>query len=515
MIHIEEADGQIKFSYVGFDGLIKVVKIPISEGEKFQWAYANGRPGEPNILSHDGKPVMKVKKPYIGKYRIMEIMNHNESIKKKHDTIFGSQRPKKYFMDIETQLIDGLSVDDMMKDPTEHNELNARAEIRSVAFCCENDMWIYGLKDLNVSERESLENMVNGYFADPSNYSAGFKPIKKKYNVHYVKFRDEEQMLVELCEKQMPQMPFLSGWNFWKFDFNYICKRAKQRYKMRDVIKNMSPTRSTYVLSLANKFNKDIKDKIELPNHLAIVDYMTIFEKWDTSLKLKSNSSLDYTSAEVLGIKKVSYSGTLNELYDNDFLRFLWYNAVDTALVQLIDDKCGTYDTMVTLANEGKVQIHDSMFASMIIESLFSSEFYTQSPRRVLVDERKNVVGETYEGGYVMEPKPGLFDDVSIFDFQSMFPSGMMCMNMGVDTHLGLTSDNGNTYIDKDSGRVMKFDPDVMAYSASGAVFNKTHDSIMRRSLGRLFDGRIYAKRAGAKLDAEIEHLEKLKANLG
>jgi len=514
MIHYEESDGKIKFSYVSFDGTIKVVSIPISESERFQWKYAGKNDNaEPGVISHDGKPIMKVRKPYIGKYRIMEILNHNESIKAKHSVIFGNQKPKKYFMDIETQLIDGMSVDDIMKDPDDKGDY-AKAEIRSVAFSCENDVWIYGFKELDAPQRESLQNMVNNYFADPTNYSPGFKPIVRKFNVHYVKFKDEEQMMKELCEVQIPQMPFISGWNFWKFDINYICRRAKQKFRMKDVIKNMSPTKSTYVLSLANKFNKEIKDKIELPNHKVIVDYMAIFEKWDTSLKLKSNMSLDNISNEVLGIKKVAYSGTLNELYDNEFLKFLWYNAVDTLLVQLIDEKCGTYDTMVTLANEGKVQIHDSMFASMIIESLFSYEFYTQTPRRILVDDRVIATGLTYAGGLVKEPKAGLFDDVAIFDFQSMFPSGMMCMNMGIDTHLGKTADKGKTYVCKDTGKILPFDMETMAYSSSGAVFSKKYESIMRRSLGSLFDGRIFAKRAGAKLDREIEYLESLKAAL-
>lgn len=514
MVHLEELNGSIKFSFINDKGSISVVNLPIPESERWQWKTTSDKSrATPGFLSQNGDMVYRdKKKSWIGNYRIMEILHNNPSIVAKHPIIFGNHQPNKWYMDIETELVDGLSIDEMLRDPNE-GDINARSEIRSVAFCNDNKMYIYGLIPLTDEQKSSLENQINNYFSDSNNYSGNHKPVNKKWEVSYVCFKDEYEMLKELMSVQIPSMPALFGWNFWKFDFNYLIRRCKQRYKMHKVVTDMSPTKTSYILSLPNKYNKDVKDRVELPNHKIIVDYMTIFEKWDTSVKLKSSMSLDFISNEVLGIKKVTYSGTLNELYERDFVKFLFYNAVDTILVQLIDEKCATFNTMINLANAGKVQIHDSMFVSTIIESLFSREFYNQTPRKVLVDERVERKKEKYEGGYVLEPTPGIFDGVGIFDFQSMFPSNMMALNVGIDTFIGNTKDNGKTYVDKD-GRTQIFDKESMIYSASGTVFTKKYDSILRKSIGFLFGERVFAKHAGSSIDKEIAKLEKFKETL-
>jgi replicative DNA polymerase I (EC 2.7.7.7) len=43
---------------------------------------------------------------------------------------------------------------------------------------------------------------------------------------------------------------------------------------------------------------------------------------------------------------------------------------------------------------------------------------------------------EPYKGAIVLEPKPGLYDDVLVLDFSSMYPSVMMKYNLSPDTYL-------------------------------------------------------------------------------
>ena len=39
----------------------------------------------------------------------------------------------------------------------------------------------------------------------------------------------------------------------------------------------------------------------ELPKHRLVFDYLDIFDKWDTSIKIKESNRLDFVAKKVLG----------------------------------------------------------------------------------------------------------------------------------------------------------------------------------------------------------------------
>ena len=47
-------------------------------------------------------------------------------------------------------------------------------------------------------------------------------------------------------------------------------------------------------------------------------------------------ATLDTAGEAVVGIKKIKYDGTLQDLYERDYTKYVYYNAIDTILVQLI-----------------------------------------------------------------------------------------------------------------------------------------------------------------------------------
>jgi DNA polymerase elongation subunit (family B) len=44
---------------------------------------------------------------------------------------------------------------------------------------------------------------------------------------------------------------------------------------------------------------------------------------------------------------------------------------------------------------------------------------------------------ETYAGGYLLEPIPGLYFDVIDLDFTSLYPSIIKSLNLGIETLVG------------------------------------------------------------------------------
>ncbi|MFP3484364.1 MAG: DNA polymerase II [Vulcanisaeta sp.] len=60
--------------------------------------------------------------------------------------------------------------------------------------------------------------------------------------------------------------------------------------------------------------------------------------------------------------------------------------------------------------------------------------FYEAVKRGELAPNREERPYETYKGAIVLEPKPGLHEDIAVIDFSSMYPSIMMKYNVSPDT---------------------------------------------------------------------------------
>jgi DNA polymerase elongation subunit (family B) len=161
------------------------------------------------------------------------------------------------------------------------------------------------------------------------------------------------------------------------------------------------------------------------------------------------------------------------------------------------------------LANTGNVSIYEAPYASVIVANRFSDYYYKNNQVFVKDEEAPEDDGDSYTGGYVMEPGKGIFEGVSIEDYESMFPSLMMMMNAGVETYLGQTQDNGRTFQDI-YGKYHNMDPNKHCWAMSGAVYDKTKESSMRHVLSEIFGDRVKAKTDGFAIDNEIKYLKDL-----
>ena len=511
MINVEQLGDEIAISYYNDKKGISLEKIKIPEHQKFNWRSCDptDKEADKRFKSQYGESVKKQRSFYLDKYRILEFI-HQYLTEDARKRMFQYNEPKKWFMDIETTITEGFpSVDNPVDTVLCHT------------FCNDSDdVYFCGLQQLSTTQREELFNRVQNYFDDPKNYREGYKVINKKFKFKHSFYPSESQMLADLYYKIIPSMPVLTGWNFLKFDIAYLNSRAK---RLGVDIKKFSPTSNVYNYSIADKYDKTKRQIVEIPMHRTIIDYMEIFAKWDTSIKIKQSQGLDYVANEVLGLKKLEYSGTLMQFHENDYIGFLAYCAIDTILVRLIDEKAKTFNTMMKLANVGKVPMIESLFASMLLESKMSEKYYRKNT--VLIKRKKTENdGESYSGGYVEEPKQGFFSDVTVRDFRSEFPSIALYGNIGLETYIGkairdidIDLDNKSTlvitkYIDNTTGQVKEFDPNTMTYLFSGAVYTKTMgDSTVREIIGDLFSDRVIAKQKGKACDAEIDILKNIK----
>lgn len=485
MIDYEQSGQNLIISYVKDNGQISLTKVPIPQVEFFNWKACS--PNDPHMdrtwTTHDERPVKKVRTMRLDRYRLMELM-HRLPLKVKKD-IFAIHETPKVFMDIETEILTKFIP----------NPDNPMEKVLTNAWVIGNKVFMQGTKPLDQSDIESIKKMINEHV----------KSLGTVYEVEYLYYETESLMLRDLFNVHIPAMQFITGWNFLKFDWAYMSSRAKF---LGVNIAAASPTGKTYPYYIRDKFSKDKGVTVFLPKHKIVVDYMMLYEKVDKSVEVKESSQLDWVGNEVLKIKKVSYNGNLMDLYRDDFKKYLFYNVIDCVLVKELDAKLQTFSTLTTLATNGKVPLHQSLFASDIVENLFCEVYMGR--KQVFVDERREADGSTYSGGFVKEPSAGLHQGVSGLDYESLFPSIFLAFGVGLDTYLGHTDDEGKTFLSFKGGESTKFNPETMTWCASGAVYDKTKKSVMNTVTVDLFKARVKAKHYANELDEDIEKLERM-----
>jgi DNA polymerase elongation subunit (family B) len=284
-------------------------------------------------------------------------------------------------------------------------------------------------------------------------------------------------MLYVFFNKYIPQMPLLTGWNFTNFDWQYLVNRCKRL--------NIDPS----VASPSKKF----VGKEGIPQHRPVVDYMMIYKKWDNKVDVKESSKLDYVADQVLKLTKIKYNGTLKDLYEKDFKKYVFYNIVDTLLVMYIDKEISVMGTYLSLANISRVELLGAFSPIRMTETLLVREFYDRN--RILVRKGEFEEGKTYEGAFVKDPVPGLYEWVVTYDFASLYPTTMRQFNISPETYLGKRDDlEGEEYI----------------RTATGAVFDAKTDSVSRHFLTNLFNRRVQSKEEAKDIEKAIEKLKNL-----
>jgi DNA polymerase elongation subunit (family B) len=225
-----------------------------------------------------------------------------------------------------------------------------------------------------------------------------------------------------------------------------------------------------------------------------MVDYLDIYKKWDRVIKIKESNRLDYVAEKAIGLKKISYNGTLRDLYQSNFEDFIYYNAVDCALVHYIDQKLKTLQTFFKIALVTGVEINRALSPVWSTESMMLRKFLER--KQVFVNERKEEQAVKFAGGYVKEPIAGLHEWIACYDFASLYPNTIVQWGISPEVYKGK-----NILTPKES----------WVKTSSGAYFGgEDEEPILRGIVSDLYAKRRATKNKMLALQIEIDRLEKL-----
>lgn len=339
-----------------------------------------------------------------------------------HKILNGKTFPKLYTFDIETMADENGDF-----SPAEE----ARCPITTISICSpELNTIVLGTQQFTEQENKVLSENFEEYI----NNVEFFKKlgIKMPY-VKYVYFQTEEEMLKYFLVSIVAKVPILAGWNSIKYDWNYIVNRIKNFYPNLS-IKMSSCSRKTRNKSFEDRFGN--KFTLPIPEHTLIMDMMDVIESRDKKvLPMKESMKLDYIADASMGIHKIEYTKSLDDLFRNDYGRYVFYNSIDSVLVQLINYRFKALDSVYLIALYCNEKI-DNCFGNIVItEDLVFNDFY-QHGLKVVYEEHSPVRGKLV-GAYVKKSVPGIHEYVCCNDFASLYPSTIRTCNLSFENYVG------------------------------------------------------------------------------
>ena len=164
------------------------------------------------------------------------------------------------------------------------------------------------------------------------------------------------------------------------------------------------------------------------------LDSLELYRKY--TYEERHTYRLDAIGEIEVGENKVPYEGTLDQLYNNDFRKFIEYNIQDTALLDKLDKKLRFIDLSNELAHANTVLLQTTMGAVAVTEQAIINEAHhrgLQVPNRPKRDDENTQAA----GAYVAFPKKGVHKWIGSMDLNSLYPSVIRALNMAPETIIG------------------------------------------------------------------------------
>ncbi len=255
---------------------------------------------------------------------------------------------------------------------------------------------------------------------------------KSKTKPKYTEYvEDESELLEKFCEEVKKFSPdFLVGYFSDGFDLPYLKARAEKfNVKLKLGLDGSQPRFSRGV---------NLTGKIKGIVHLDILKFIrTAYAQYMKSETL----SLNEVAKEFLGDTKkdfeLKHSSKINE---NDWEKYYEYNLHDSVLTYKLFQKF--YPDLLEFTRIIEEPTFDvsryglsKQIESYILHNLKKfNEIPERRPGYNEISERKKM-GKV-KGAFVYEPKPGLYENIAIFDFTSMHTSIIISMNISKGTLL-------------------------------------------------------------------------------
>lgn len=244
-------------------------------------------------------------------------------------------------------------------------------------------------------------------------------------------FETEHEMLDTFLDL-IQDSDVLSGWNSEGFDIPYTVNRVTKVLSKEDTRRfclwDQYPKKREYERYGKTAVTYDLIGRVHL-------DSLELYRKYN--YEERHSYRLDAIGEMEIGETKTVYEGTLDQLYNNDFRKFIEYNRQDCALLNKLDKKLKFLDLANTIAHENTVLLQTTMGAVAVTEQAIINESHHRGMMVPSRPRRDETADTQAAGAYVAYPKKGLHDWIGSMDINSLYPSVIRALNMGPETIVG------------------------------------------------------------------------------
>src|SRR3989344_2723962 len=256
------------------------------------------------------------------------------------------------------------------------------------------------------------------------------KPGKEKASY----FETEKEMVQAFINRMKELKPdMVVTYNGDLFDFPYIKERCRQlKLDVRQAFNGFEPVEKRKGL--------DNAVKLQGMQHIDAYQLVRLLNRFGVESIVKFD--LESVSEAIYGEYKEKVASTeINEIWNNatpeKVDRLLDYNKKDSEVTLRI-----AMDYLSLYVEFSKL-VHETLFdstragASQLVEDLLIEKSHDNNfliPNRPSEGEVKQRLLQTYAGGYVKEPIPGLHENIAVLDFRSLHPSIMIAHNISPET---------------------------------------------------------------------------------
>jgi len=320
---------------------------------------------------------------------------------------------------------------------------------------------------------------------------AGVQPSREYDNVKVVMYTSELDLLygfLDLYEQIGPTI--ITGWNSDYFDVPYLYNRIKQQ---------CGPNTAGRLSPIGKLKYSKFRSKYQIAG-VSSLDYLDLYKKF--TYTQQPNYRLDTIGRLEVGMGKVEYQGSLDELFRTDLEKFIEYNLQDVRIIVEMDKKLKLIELVRGICHLGHVPYEDYGFSSKFLEGTIVTYLHrkgiivTNKPAggREMMNERNENDDEGFAGAFVKEPVPGLYEWVYSLDLQSLYPSIIMSLNISPETKIGFVT---NWNVDKHVNEHMTeylvrgtTDEEVVRLSREAFIKYMKMENLMISSNGVLYNGK-------------------------
>ena len=248
----------------------------------------------------------------------------------------------------------------------------------------------------------------------------------------YIEFLDSEKSLLErfvqIIKEQNPDI--LTGYYSDGFDLPYIKTRAEINKVNLDIGMDNSPLK--------------ISSGMTIKAYIAGIPHFDVFRFISKIIGRSLDTEtygLDAIAEEMLGIRKQEVDlDNLYAIWDNnpeELERFCTYNLHDAFLTyQLAVKNLPTIVEMVKIVGLTLYEVNRMGFSQLVEWYLLKeAKAHNQlAPNKPSSQQSKERLAKSYQGAFVFQPKPGLYKDIMVYDYRSLYPSIISSHNISPAT---------------------------------------------------------------------------------